>query len=237
MRTSALFVCLVLSMLGAEPAIAQAPPPVVQVAPASPPARFVLVTGAVIIGTLVAQDAELFTISTATGTVQVRRVDVASMDYQTAPPPTVVVAAAPPPAPFLPPPRPRRRGRGLTIAGAIVFGLSYGLSASIGASVGRESPSAYWFLVPVAGPMIWAGATDCGHDVDEQACRAVTYTFGTFLTLIQAAGATMLIAGLSLRASSADQAGEPRHLARAGTLELVPVVTPSFGGLALVGDL
>jgi hypothetical protein len=196
------------------------------------PMRFILTNGTVLIGTQVGGDAEWVMVQTDSGVVQVHRTQISSMDYQIGQGAIAVVAPQPPPpvVQFAGPP-PRRRGRGLLIAGSIVFGISYGLTALIGVTAGQESPSALWFLLPVAGPVMWARTTECSDDLLDL-CRAMATTFGVFIAAIETAGMVMLVVGLSMRASSEEgqtaEAGQARP-----PLALAPVVTPGYQGLAL----
>lgn len=199
--------------------------------PQAQPMRFILTNGTTIIGTEAGGDAEWLMIQTPTGVMQVRRNEIASMDYQTGQP-AVTVMAQPQQQPIYmaPQPPPRRRGRGLLIAGAIVFGISYGLSALVGITAGQESPSALWFILPVAGPLMWASQTDCGSDL-EDACRSLAYTFGFFVTLVQAAGVTMLAVGMAMR--SGDDGQVQQAAVRPPRLALSPILQPGYQGLAL----
>jgi hypothetical protein len=194
--------------------------------------RFILLNGTVLVGTQVGGDAEWVMIQTSTGVVQVRRAEISSMDYnvgQVAQPGVMVVAPQPQQPLYMGPP-PRRRGRGLLIAGSIVFGISYGLSALIGITAAGESPSALWFVVPVAGPILWANTT-CDGGEFESGCRALATTFGAFITIVQAAGMVMLIVGATMRAGD-----EPQPVAEGEEglrLGLAPLLGPDFQGLGL----
>lgn len=204
---------------------AQAPMP-------TQPMRFILTSGTILVGTEVGGDAEWVMVQTDAGVVQVRRSEISSMDYQTGQGAIAVVAPPPqpPPVQFGGPP-PRRRGRGLLIAGSIVFGISYGISAFIGVSAGQESPSALWFLLPVAGPVVWATTVDCGGDIFDL-CRSMALIFGVFSAAVETAGVVMLAVSLSLRASSEEGQSAEAGPARPA-LALAPVVTPGYQGLAL----
>lgn len=210
-----------------------APQPQMMAQPMQPqPMRYVLTNGTAIIGTEVGGDAEWVMIQTPNGVMQVRRVEIASMDYQTGQV-GVVVAPQPqtPPPGYMVSPPPRRRGRGLIIAGSIVFGISYGLPALIGVS--SSSPSALWFLMPVVGPILWANNTDCSGDFAD-GCRTLAVTLGAFLTAIQAAGAVMLVVGLSMRSGDDAQAeAELRFADATPRLRLEPVLAPGYQGLSL----
>ncbi len=235
-------VVLAVCALGAA-GIAEAQP-VVEVqagmqAPVAPPPpqvmRYILASGAIVIGSEVGGDAEWVMIQTGTGVVQIRRAEIASMDYQVGQGTVAVVAPQPQPQPYgqYASPPPRRRGRGLLIAGSIVFGISYGMPALIALTVSQESPSALWFLLPVAGPLLWAGNTCSDEGVWEDGCRALATTFAAFISLVQAAGMVMLIVGMSMRASSDDGQVADDGPRLAHGLELTPVVTPGYQGLAL----
>ena len=216
-------------------AIEQPPPPPIA-APAERPMRFILTGGTVVIGTRVGEDAEFFTVNTASGLVRVRKSDVSSMDYNasagTQPP-----VATPPPT--LPPPtfnytaaRPSRPGRGLLIAGTIIFSISYGLTV-FGATIASvDNSDAFLLLVPVAGPVIYAAASD---DVDSGDGALALFIN---LTLLQGAGLIMLIVGASKGASARQQAQAvaPNQF-RLGQadLRIDPIIAPRLQGLALSG--
>jgi hypothetical protein len=212
----------------------QPPPPIVQ-SPAERPMRFILTGGTVVIGTRMAEDAEFFTVNTATGLVRVRKSDVSSMDYNVMSGTQAPVTMAP--APQLPPPtfnytasRPRRPGRGLLIAGIILFSVSYGLTV-FGASIAAvDNDSALLLFVPVAGPVLFAA-------VDEASDGSVALFIN--LTILQAAGLIMLVIGAT-KGSSAPEQTAASHLPnslRIGRAEvrLDPVISPRLQGLALSG--
>ncbi len=234
----------------APPAAAQPapPPPVVPTAPSAEPVvvanerpmRFVLTGGNVVIGTKTGEDAEFYTVQTASGAVRIRKTDIAFMDFNTdagATPP-LVQGAAPPPtytppppmyAPVAPPPvapypaRPRRPGRGLFIAGVIVFSVFYGLTALIGTIASTEESSALWLLIPVAGPLVFYATGSPDRDA-----------FGLLLvdSLAQAGGLTMWIVGRSIMdAAEGGQASNPFEVADG--VELVPLVTTRTQGAGL----
>lgn len=218
------------------PPVVQPPPPAVAAAPSERPMRFMLTGGTVVIGTRVAEDAEFFTVNTVSGLVRVRKSDVASMDYNVTAGTQVQVVA---PTPPLPPAtfnytaaRPSRPGRGLLIAGTIMFSITYGLTV-FGATIASvENSDAFLLLLPVAGPVVYAAAS---NDVE-----ADDGTLALFIniTLLQGAGLIMLIVGASKQAA-ASREGEalaPNQL-RMGQadLRIDPVVTPSLQGLALSG--
>jgi hypothetical protein len=207
----------------------------VQAPPPRQPMRYILANGNVLIGTEVGGDAEWLMIQTQNGVIQVRRTEISSMDYQVGQAGVAIMAPNQPPPVYMQQPPPRRRGRGLVIAGSILFGISYGLSALIGISVGHESPSAYWFLLPVAGPVVWAATVDCGStDGLDDGCRAGAYFAGWFITLVQAAGMGMLIGGIAMGSSSDDPGQAEGGLRLAGhPLDIAPVLTPGYQGLAL----
>lgn len=222
----------------APPPVAQPSPPAVAPAPTERPMRFILTGGTVVIGTRVAEDAEFFTVNTASGLVRVRKSDVASMDYNvtagTQAPPTVA-----PQGPQLPPPtfnytatRPSRPGRGLLIAGTIMFSITYGLTV-FGATIASvENSDAFLLLLPVAGPVVYAAVAD--EDTGDGSLALFIN-----LTLLQGAGLIMLIVGASKSASArreGSQADLPSHF-RIGQADLRvdPVVTPRLQGLALSG--
>lgn len=228
----------------------QPPPPVVSAQPQPPPPppavpaqaerpmRFILTGGTVVIGTRVGEDAEFFTVNTASGLVRVRKSDVASMDYNV----SAGTTQAPPavaPAQQLPPPtfnytaqRPSRPGRGLLIAGTIMFSITYGLTV-FGATIASvDNSDAFLLLLPVAGPVVYAAASD---DVDADDGSLALFIN---LTLLQGAGLIMLIVGASKGASArqGERALMPNEL-RIGRADVRfdPVVTPSLQGLAVSG--
>lgn len=213
------------------------PPPVVN-APPERPMRFILTGGTVVIGTRVGEDAEFFTVNTPSGLVRVRKSDVASMDYNVSAGTQAPLVTPPPPA--LPPAtfnytaaRPSRPGRGLLIAGTIMFSITYGLTV-FGATIASvDNSDAFLLLLPVAGPVVYAAASD---DVDSGDGSLALFIN---LTLLQGAGLIMLIVGASKQASASRQGQQslaPNEL-RIGQADLRfdPVVTPGLQGLAVSG--
>jgi hypothetical protein len=199
------------------------------------PMRFVLTRGAEVVGTRVGEDAETFTVQTASGLVRVRKVDIAYMDYRTSPPPVVVPAApspAPPPvAPAIAPapapapvyvasPPPRRR-QTLLRAGITGLAVSYAITAGIGAIASIWESEANWMLVPVAGPMIYYQVADLEREV-----------LGLLLlsTIVQGASLAALIVGIAVASRGADEA---TARAAAPRLVVAPTVGPGGGGLAM----
>jgi len=221
--------------VAAQP-IEQPPPPPVA-APPERPMRFILTGGTVVIGTRVGEDSEFFTVNTASGLVRVRKADVASMDYNVASGTQAAPVATP--APTLPPPtfnytaaRPSRPGRGLLIAGTIMFSITYGLTV-FGATIASvDNSDAFLLLVPVAGPVIYAAVSDDVSSGDGALALFIN------LTLLQGAGLLMLIIGASKSASANQpaQALAPNQF-RLGQadLRIDPVVSPRLQGLALSG--
>lgn len=220
----------------AAPPIAQSPPPPVAQAPVERPMRFILTGGTVVIGTRTAEDAEFFTVNTANGLVRVRKSDVASMDYN-----TTAGTAAPQvaPGPQLPPPtfnytatRPSRPGRGLLIAGTIMFSITYGLTV-FGATIASvDNSDAFLLLLPVAGPVVYAAVAD--EDTDDGSLALFIN-----LTILQGAGLIMLIIGAAKGSSAPSQNAHtlaPNEL-RIGQADVRvdPVVTPGLQGLAVSG--
>src|SRR5688572_29707054 len=194
--TVRLLVLVSLLACASEAAAQQPPPPVVQPAPTQPPPvqpqpqtmRWTLANGQVFDGYEAGGDANFVMVQTSAGIMQVPRNQVVSaVPIATA---GVMMTAQPQamPLPPAPPPRRRRPGRGLIIAGAVVFGVSYGLSALVGLSATTSSSDAAWWAVPIAGPLIWASQSDCDSDdfdPDADACRSLALSFGTFVTIVQ----------------------------------------------------
>lgn len=222
----------------APPIAEPAPQPAAPVV-AERPMRFILTGGTVVIGTRVAEDAEFFTVNTASGLVRVRKSDVASMDYNvSAGTQAPAIAPQPPPQQQLPPPsfnytatRPSRPGRGLLVAGTIMFSISYGLTV-FGATIASvENSDAFLLLLPVAGPVVYAAVAD--EDTGDGSLALFIN-----LTLLQGAGLIMLIVGASKSAAARreGQTGLPAQF-RIGQADLRvdPVVSPSLQGLALSG--
>jgi len=114
--------------------------------------------------------------------------------------------------------------KGLLIPGIIMFSVSYGIA--IGVSL-IECTDCGWFLVPVAGPLIFMGnQVDSG---DPAAAYVGLIAWG----LVQAAGITMAILGLVMKREVQVRAdlGEGRSIA------LQPFDTPGGGGgLQLLGE-
>jgi hypothetical protein len=199
--------------------------------------RFILTGGTVVIGTRVGEDGEFFTVSTSSGLVRVRKSDIASMDYNVGGG-TAVVQTPPPPAyPTTPtynytPARPRRPGRGLLIAGTIVFSISYGLTV-FGATIASvDNSDAFLLLLPVAGPIVYGAAS---NDVEGE-----SFALLFNLSLVQGAGLLMLIIGASKGSSAPEdgaQALEPNRfqLGRHIDVRVDPVLTSGLQGLALSG--
>lgn len=221
----------------ALPAQPQQQPTPAPIAPPVPerPMRFILTGGTVVIGTRVGEDAEFFTVNTASGLVRVRKSDVASMDYN------VTAGTATPtitPQPQLPPPsfnytatRPTRPGRGLLVAGTIMFSISYGLTV-FGATIASvENSDAFLLLLPVAGPVVYAAVAD--EDTSDGSLALFIN-----LTLLQGAGLLMLIIGAS-KSSSASRPGQselaPQLRLGQVDLRVDPIASPRLQGLALSG--
>jgi len=219
-------------------AAAQSPeaplPPIVSPSPPAldpRPMRFLLSTGAVVIGTRIGENAEAMGVQTRTGIVTLRKTDIVAMDYRiergrnfdlrSQP---VPLARPAPPTPEPPPeePRPRRHpGRGATIAGAIVFSLAYGVSclaALISVSASDDDTGAFLAL-PIAGPIIWGL-----HDRDD-------VTTGLLLTATQTVGAALLAFGI-MGAHEADEDGPYRR-----AFGVAPVLTAEVRGLVVAGSL
>lgn len=234
-----------------QPPPPEPPPPVASPAPpeAEPPVatnerpmRFVLTGGNVVIGTKIGEDAEFYTVQTASGPVRIRKSDIAFMDFNvqagtTAPtmpmqPPQPVYAppayppVSPPVAPY--PARPRRPGRGLFIAGVIVFSVFYGLTALGGTIASTESPSALWLLIPVAGPLVFYAAGDADKDA-----------FGILLvdSVAQAAGLVMWIMGRSIMDAAEEEGQVANPFRIADGVDLLPVTTAQAQGAVLSVDL
>jgi hypothetical protein len=84
-----------------------------------------------------------------------------------------------------------RRHRGLLIAGALIFGISYGVSALVGATGLAEGEDGFPvapLLIPLAGPVVTIGTAA------EEAEQG--YALGG-LAVVQAAGAALFAAGLA----------------------------------------
>lgn len=218
------------------PPVAQPAPPPAAPAVQERPMRFMLTGGTVVIGTRVGEDAEFFTVNTASGLVRVRKSDVASMDFNVSAGTTTVPTVAA--APSLPPPTfnytatpPRRPGRGLLIAGTIMFSITYGLTV-FGATIASvDNSDAFLLLLPVAGPVVYAA-------VDEDVADDGTLALFVNITLLQAAGLIMLIVGASKASGGSRTAPAQARLPgqfRLGQadLRLDPVVTPRVQGVAL----
>jgi hypothetical protein len=88
-----------------------------------------------------------------------------------------------------------RKGRGLVIAGAVAFGMLYGLSAT---GVLLSGGGAKAVLVPVAGPFIEiANLQSTLSGSERSGLRAMATTFLVLDGVGQAAGAAMLLVGLT----------------------------------------
>jgi hypothetical protein len=228
-----------LALAQPEPPPPQAPPPTDQPAVVSNerPMRFVLSGGNVVVGTKIAEDAEFYTVQTATGPVRIRKTDVSFMDFNTqggaapvapanpqptyAPPPTY--APVPPPvAPY--PVRPRRPGRGLFIAGVIIFSIFYGMSFLYGTIGSTEEMPDLWLLLPVAGPLIFYATGTPDRD-----------SLGLLLvdSIAQAAGLIMWIAGKSQMDRAEEEQAAQNPFRIADGVDLFPAVTTRVQGLAL----
>lgn len=131
--------------------------------------------------------------------------------------------------PYQEPQKPRRRGKGLMIAGWTMFGASYLSTVLVGAvlydasklcdSVGGDCRrTGAGLFVPVVGPLIEVGRAESN--------TATGTIFAVFATLVQAAGLSMGIAGtvLFVRDGKARQAQQQvgLHLGRGVRLRAVP---------------
>lgn len=168
------------------------------------PMRFVLTAGTVVIGTRVAEDAEMWTVQTQGGLVRIRKTDVAYMDFRTTEPTTTQAGAAVPvaaPVAAPPPPVQPRRRRGLLTAGISALAATYAITAAVGGIVSIWDADANWMFVPVAGPMIYYKAGDLDRDV-----------FGLLLlsTIFQGAGMVAMIIGIVVYSNSGEQVAASR---------------------------
>ncbi|MBI2894617.1 MAG: hypothetical protein HYY06_13775 [Deltaproteobacteria bacterium] len=224
----------------AAPPIAQPqppPPPPPAVAAPERPMRFILTGGTVVIGTRVGEDAEFFTINTSTGLVRVRKSDIASMDYNVTSGAAPVVQQPQQPIVSTPVPaytyaRPRKPGRGLLVAGTIVFSISYGLTVFAATVASVDNPDAFLLLLPVAGPIVYGASSD---DVEGEAF-ALLFN----LSVVQGAGLLMLIIGASKGSSSSNEsqtAAAPNELDLGGgaSVRVDPVLVAGVQGLAFSG--
>jgi hypothetical protein len=125
--------------------------------------------------------------------------------------------------------KPRRSHGGLVTAGVITFGVSWGVGATVSFIYATDSGSCSTFCndaqdylwIPVAGPLLFA-RSDSGSD-----WTGIFILWGA----AEAAGLTMLIAGLLTRDAPAVQVGE-----RGPTLRLAPMLARGTGGLALTAS-
>jgi hypothetical protein len=166
----------------------------------------------------------------------------------------VVVVQAPPPQqvqyapvvqyqqPYAQPvyaePAPRRRGGpnlGLIISGAVMLGVGWIANFLVGLPAGDDpfhsgaepewQTFRYTSFIPIAGPWVQIAVKPTEFDSDY---------WGMWLIidgLLQAAGFTMLIAGIATSTSESDETAD------AGGVELmiVPSVSPGHAGLSLAG--
>lgn len=192
------------------------------------PMRFVLTGGAQVIGTRVGEDAETWTVQTASGLVRVRKIDVSFMDFRTgAPVPPPPIAGPPPvvmpvqPAPPPPPPaRPRRKS--LMTAGISGLVATYAITAITGSIISTWDSDATWMLMPVAGPLLYYQAGDIDKDY-----------VGLLLlsTLFQGASLVAMIIGIVVYSNSGEDV--PVAAASAPRIALTPVLSPQVQGLRL----
>lgn len=224
------------SLAAAQSTETPAPP----IVPAAPPAldtrpmRFLLSTGAVVIGTRIGERPDAIGVRTATGIVTIYKAQVVTMDYRVelgrnfdlrggAAPVALARPAPPVPVQFETPrerPRPRHPGRGARIAGGIVFGLSYGVSliGAVAAASDRDSQLGALFAVPVVGPLLFGLVSP----------NDAALSIGILFTAVQTIGAALLIHGLTV---TADPDEEPRRV----SLGVAPVLTADVQGLVLSG--
>lgn len=218
-------------------AAAQSPeaalPPIVEPGPRpldARPMRFLLSTGAVVIGTRIGENAEAIGVQTGAGVTTLRKSDIVSMDYQVErgrsfdlrSQPVPLARPAPPvpePPPLAPAPR-RHPGRGATIAGAIIFSLSYAVSC-LGALVAVNVGDDVGFLLalPVAGPVLW-GVTD-----RDNLATALVLTAG------QTLGAALLTHGI-MSAHEADEVARPVR-----GWSVSPILTAEVQGVVVGGRM
>lgn len=225
-----------LTLLGGIPKVAAAQeaaaelPPIVSPTPApldARPMRFLLSTGAVVIGTRIGEDAVSIGVMTRTGVTTIRKAELVAMDYrveagrvfdlrQQPVPLARPAAAAPPESPREPPTR-RHPGRGAIIGGSIVFGLTYGVSCLV-ALIGMtfEGNEGLLLAVPIVGPALW------GALYDDEITTALILSGGQLL------GAALLTYGVA-RAN----ASEEERVA----LRVTPVLTAQVQGLVVSGAL
>jgi len=155
-------------------------------------------------------------------------------------------------------PPPSVRARTLAIGGA-VFGVFYG--GAVAASYGwSEDPGAQDLLIPLVGPWLKVGQTKLCADLPESdtPCSDPAQVVGGVLSVIsgigQLGGLALLLEGTFMRtrapAATARSAWQPRlayrsgpvwsdqgrHVARAPTFALVPVLTPSTLGAVMTGS-
>ena len=229
---------VVLALVAAFPRIvaAQSPetpaPPIVEAGPRpldSRPMRFLLSTGAVVIGTRIGERPDAIGVQTPTGIVTVYKADIVTMDYRVEAgrhfdlrSNRVPLAPSAPPVPIEAPRRAERRGhpgRGATIAGGVIFGLSYSL-ACLGSLFATSFGDSEGMLlaIPVVGPVLW-GATDRDR-----------ISAGLILTGAESLGAALLIHGII----TAGQSDEPR---RGRFVSVAPLLSPLVQGIAVAGTL
>ncbi len=154
---AALFTILATSaVVNAQPA----PQPQPQPSAAAPWYRFTLVDGRVLDVQIVGGDAASYHIQTGGAVYSIPRANVASSIALAAP-----TAYAPPPTAYAPPPAAPADDRNFIqrnrrAAGWMYLGSMYLLTAGIALARTDNDSDAKTGLIPVVGPMIWAGIND-----------------------------------------------------------------------------
>lgn len=192
------------------------------------PMRFLLSTGAVVIGTRIGETSSAIGVRTGTGIATIQKADLVTMDYAVQAGRAFdlahhmpVARPAPPLPPDLPPPEPvRHPGRGMRITGGIVLGLTYTVAIiGAGSELRRgESGNAGLLAIPVAGPAIW------GFSEGSDRTMAIGLTVGEVI------GAALLIFGTM---AAYEDDGERPHR----RLALAPLLTREAQGLLVAGPM
>jgi hypothetical protein len=216
-------IAILATSVAAQPQPQPAPPPQPQPQPQQPAAppqwyRFTLVDGRVLDVQIVGGDAASYHIQTGGQVYSIPRANVASSialaaPTAYAPPPTAYA----PPAPMMPSDDRNFIQRNRRAAGWAYLGSMYLLTAGIALARRDSDSDATTGLIPVVGPMIWAGIND-----EDKLMEDGWDWLAATDTLMQGIGVYLILTG------DQDEPGQPKYT-------LAPLARNGAHGLSFSG--